>query len=30
LKGVTAELIPLPLPLDCILPMPSTILFNIY
>ena len=27
LKGVTAELIPLPLPLDCILPMFSTILF---
>jgi len=29
LKGVTAELIPFPFPLDCILPIFSTILFNI-
>ena len=29
LKGVTAELIPLPLPLDCIRPMPYTILNSI-
>jgi hypothetical protein len=31
LKGVTAELIPFPLPLDCILPIViHNIIFNIY